>query len=134
MGNEAEAAERKLADELKRKQVEEAEANREAEIAFEAKRSRVDQAEPDKNHPDRCQIVVRTPSDKRLSRTFLGSDEVSLIYDWIDVTCASEDFVKASYQLVERLPGKPLKEVCKSEQLLKHEGVEHQSVFMISCN
>lgn len=130
---EAEVAERKQAEELKRKQAEEAQANREAEIAFEAKRSRVDQPEPDKAHPDRCQIVIRTPSGKRLTRMFLGSDEVSFIYDWIDVACVEEEFVKQSYQLVARLPGKPNKELSKSQLSLKEEGVEHQSVFMISC-
>lgn len=131
---EIEAAERKQAEERKRKQAEEAEANREAEIAFETKKSRVEQPEPDNTHPDRCQIVIRTPSGKRLSRTFLGSDDVSFIYDWIDVACAEESFVKEKYQLVARLPGKPNKELCKSQQTLKGEGVEHQSVFMISCS
>lgn len=130
---EAEEVERKQAEELKRKQAEEAQANREAEIAFEAKRSRVEQPEPDKAHPDRCQIVIRTPSGKRLTRSFLGSDEVHFVYDWIDVACVEEDFVKQSYQLVARLPGKPNKELCKSKESLKEAGVEHQSVFMISC-
>lgn len=131
---EAEEVERKQSDELKRKQAEDAQANREAEVAFEAKRSRVDQPEPDKAHPDRCQIVIRTPSGKRLNRTFLGSDEVSFIYDWIDVACVEEDFVKESYKIVARLPGKPTKELCKSQQSLKEEGVEHQTVFMISSS
>jgi len=131
---QAEEIERQSADELKRKQAEEAQVNHEAEVAFEAKRARVDQPEPDKAHPDRCQIVIRTPSGKRISRTFLGSDEVSFIYDWIDVACAEEDFVKESYKVVARLPGKPNKEFCKSQQSLKDEGVEHQTVFMISSN
>jgi len=131
---EAEEAEREQADDLKRKQAEEAQANREAQAEFESKRSRVDQPEPDKAHPDRCQIVIRTPSGKRLNRTFLGSDMVSFIYDWIDVACAEEDFVKGSYNIVARLPGKPNKELCKSQQSLKDEGVEHQSVFMISSS
>jgi len=131
---ETEEVERQQAEELKRKQAEEAEVSREAEVAFEAKRARVDQPEPDKTHPDRCQIVIRTPSGKRLNRTFLGGDEVCFIYDWIDVACAQEDFVKGSYQLVARLPGKPNKELCKSQQSLKDGGVEHQSVFMISSS
>jgi len=130
----AEEVERKQSDELKRKQAEDAQANREAEVAFEAKRSRVDQPEPDKAHPDRCQIVIRTPSGKRLNRTFLGSDEVSFIYDWIDVACVEEDFVKESYKIVARCPGQPTKELCKSQQSLKDEGVEHQTVFMISSS
>jgi len=129
---EAEEVDRLQAEELKCNQAKEAEANREVEIAFEAKRARVDKPEPDKAHPNRRQIVIRTPSGKRLNRTFLGNDEVSLIYDWIDVTCAAEDFVKESYQLVARLPGKPNKELSKSSQSLDDEGVEHQSVFMIS--
>lgn len=129
---EDEEAKRKQAEELKCQQAEETQANREAEIAFEAKRARVDQPEPDKAHPDRCQIVIRTPSGKRLNRIFLGSDEVSFVYDWIDVACAMEDFAKEGYQLVARLPGKPNKELCRSQQTLKDEGVEHQSVFMIS--
>jgi len=129
---QAEEIQRQQSDELKRKQAEDAEASREAEIAFEAKRSRVDQPEPDKAHPDRIQIVIRTPSGKRINRTFLGSDEVSFIYDWIDVACVEEDFVKESYKIVARLPGKPTKELCKSQQSLKDEGVEHQTVFMVS--
>merc|ERR1711988_1764471 len=108
--------------------------NQEAEIAFEAKRSRVDQPEPEKSHPDRCQIVIRTPSGKRLTRTFLGSNEVSLVYDWIDVSCAQDDFVKEAYGLVARLPGMPNKELCRSQHSLKEEGVEHQTAFMVSCN
>jgi hypothetical protein len=131
---EAEEVERQQAEELKRKKAEELELNREAEAVFEAKRARVDQPEPDKSHPDRCQIVIRTPSGKRLNRTFLGSDVVCFIFDWIDVACAEEDFVKGSYQLVARLPGKPNKELCKSQQSLKDEGVEHQTIFMISSS
>merc|ERR1712146_477942 len=123
---EAEAEERQQAEELKRKQEEEAE--REAEIAFAAKKSRVDQPEPDKSHPDRCQIRIRTPSGKQLNRTFLGSDEISLIYDWIDVACAQDDFVKERYQLVTSgMPGKPKRELPKSQQSFKDEGIEHQS-------
>lgn len=131
---EEEEVDRKQAEELKRKQAEEAEANREAGVALEAKRARVDQPEPDKAHPDRCQIVIRTPSGKRLNRTFLGSDEVSFIFDWIDIACAEEEFVNDSYQVVARLPGKPNKVLCKSQRSLKDEGVEHQSVFMISSS
>lgn len=129
---ELEEVERQQAEELRCKEAKEAEANRDAEIAFEAKRARVDKPEPDAGHPNRRQIVIRTPSGKRLNRTFVGSDEVSFIYDWIDVACAGEDFVKESYQLVARLPGKPNKELSKSSQSLEQESVEHQSVFMIS--
>merc|ERR1712046_444695 len=103
--------------EVKRKQEEEAQAEREAEIVFAAKKSRIDQPEPDKSHPDRCQIRIRTPSGKQLNRTFLGSDEISLIYDWIDVACAKDDFVKERYQLVtSSLPGKPKRELVKSQK------------------
>merc|ERR1711937_966237 len=90
--------ERKEAEEANKQiQAEEKRAAEEAEATFEAKRSRVEQPEPDKAHPDRCQIVIRTPSGQRLSRTFLGSDQISLIYDWIDVVCVKEEFVQAKY-------------------------------------
>lgn len=131
---EAQEAERRQVEELERKRAEEAQATRQAEIAFEAKRSRVDQPEPDKAHPDRTQIVIRTPSGKRLSRAFLATDEVAFIYDWIDVSCTGDDFVKETYRLVARLPGKPNMELCKSQQRLKDAGVENQSVFMVSCS
>jgi len=131
---EAEEEKRRQEEEAKLKLAEEAEAARAADAILEEKRSRVNQAEPDKAHPDRCQIVIRTPSGKRLTRTFLGSDEISFIYDWVDVSCAEEDFVKENYKLVARLPGKPNKELGKSQESLKNEGIEHQSVFMISCS
>jgi hypothetical protein len=131
---EAEQEKQKQEEEMQRKQAEDAEAARAADAALEVKRSRVNEAEPDKAHPDRCQIVIRTPSGKRLTRTFLGTDDISFIYDWIDVTCAEDDFVKESYKLVARLPGKPNQEVSKSQESLKDEGIEHQSVFMISCS
>merc|ERR1712034_308467 len=97
-----------------------------AEQALEVKRLRVSQAEADNSHPERCQIVIRTPSGKRLSRTFLGSDDMSFAFDWIDVVCIDEPFTKDKYQLVSRLPDRPSKELCKSLQTLKEEGVEHQ--------
>lgn len=122
---EAEEAQRKL-------QAETAQATHEAELVFDAKRLRVSQPEPDKAHPDRCQIVIRTPSGKRLTRTFLGSDEVTFMYDWIDIVCAEDDFVKEHYQVVSRLPGRPNKNLCRNSQTLKEEGVEHQTVFFVS--
>lgn len=129
---------RQQQEETKKKLAEEAqaqrEAEREAELAFEAKRSRVDQPEPDKAHPDRCQIVIRTPCGKRLCRTFLGSNEVSFIYDWVDVACSQEEFVKEPYTLVARLPGNPNKEISRSQKTFKDEGIEHQSVFMVSSS
>merc|ERR1719247_808473 len=131
---EAEAMEEQQKELDRQQQEEKARLVCEAALEMESKRLRVSQPEPDKTHPDRCQIVIRTPSGKRLSRTFLGSDEVSFIYDWIDVACAEEDFVKESYQVVARLPGKPNKELCKSQHSLKDEGVEHQTVFMISSS
>lgn len=104
-----------------------------AEAAFEAKRLRVSQPEADKGHPERCQIVIRTPNGKRLNRTFLGSDEVAFVYDWIDVCCADEPFTRSSYQLTSRVPGRPSKEICKNSKTLKEEGVEHQTMFFITC-
>jgi len=130
----AELEERKQVQEVMQQQEEEAQAIREAQMAFELKRARVEQPEPDKSHPDRCEIVIRNPTGKRLKRTFLGSDSVSFVYDWIDVACAEESFIKGSYQLVARLPGKPNKELHNSQQTLKDEGVEHQTVFLINCS
>lgn len=105
-----------------------------AEAAFEAKRLRVSQPEADKGHPERCQIVIRTPNGKRLNRTFLGSDEVAFVYDWIDVCCADEPFTQSGYQLTSRVPGRPSKDICKNSNTLKEEGVEHQTMFFITCS
>jgi len=119
----------------RQQQAEKAELVREAASALEAKRLRVSQPEPDKANPDRCQVVIRTPSGKRLTRTFLFSDGLCYLYDWIDVSCSEEEFVKESYQIVSRVPGSPNKTLSKSSRTLKEEGVEHQSVFMItSCS
>merc|ERR1712070_1254677 len=99
---------RKEAEEEERKIREEESKLQEAkEQATQAKRMRVSQPEPEKTHPDRRQIVIRTPSGKRFSRTFTGDDEVEFVYDWIDVTCTDEPFAKDSYRLVSRLPGAP---------------------------
>lgn len=105
-----------------------------AEAAFEVKRQRVSQPEADKAHPERCQIVVRTPSGKRLNRTFLGTDEVAFVYDWIDVCCADEPFSESGYRLTSRVPGRPSKEICKNSKTLQEEGVEHQTMFFITCS
>jgi len=106
----------------------------EVEAAFEAKRLRVSQPEADKGHPERCQVVIRTPSGKRLNRTFLGSDEVAFVYEWIDVCCADEPFTQSSYRLVSRVPGRPSKELSKNSTTLKEEGVEHQTMFFITSD
>merc|ERR1712217_230433 len=57
-------------------------------------------AEPEKGHPDCYEIVVRTPSGKRLTRRFLNTEEVTFLFDWIDVVAAEDDFAKKDYLLV----------------------------------
>merc|ERR1712072_17382 len=121
---EKEEAQRKLQEAKDRE-------SREAELVFEAKCLRVSQPETDKAHPERCHIVIRSPSGKRISRTFLAHDEVSFVYDWIDVSCADESFSHSKYRLVSRLPGTPSKELPKSSKTLKEEGVEHQTIFFV---
>lgn len=130
---DAEEAQQKLQEEQLKLQEAEARASEETQQEMEAKRQRLSQPEPDKAHSDRCQIVIRTPSGKRLSRTFLGSDEVSFLYDWVDVACPDEEFSKQSYRLVSRLPGRPSKDLCKTSQSLTSEGIEHQTMFFITC-
>lgn len=102
-------------------------------VKLEAKRARVSHPEPDRAHPDRCQIVIRTPSGKRLSRAFLGSDDASLLYDWIDVACDGEAFTKSAYLLVSRLPGQPAQELPKSLLTLMELGVQNQTVLFITA-
>merc|ERR1712046_315579 len=106
MGKEAEEEERRL-------QEAQSQLAHDEHVKLEAKRARVSHPEPDRADPDRCQIVIRTPSGKRLSRAFLGSDYASLLYDWIDVACDGEAFTKSGYLLVCRLPGQPAKELPK---------------------
>jgi hypothetical protein len=129
---EMEAVKKKSEELERQKQAEKAQIEQEAAAVHEAKRLRVSQPEADKAHPDRLQIVIRTPSGKRLTRTFLGSDEVSFLYDWIDVTCSEENFVQDTYQVVSRMPGQPNKELPKSSRSLKEESVEHQSAFFVT--
>jgi hypothetical protein len=106
----------------------------ESEQVFEAKRQRVSQPEADKADPKRCQIVIRTPSGKRLMRTFLNSDGISFLYDWVDVSCKDEEFTQSNYKLVSRVPGKPSKEICQNSTTLEDEGVEHQTMFFVTCS
>merc|ERR1712013_291432 len=105
----------------------------EFERRLDMKRSRLGQAEPEKGHPDCYEIVVRTPSGKRLSRRFLNTEDVSLLFDWIDVVAVEDDFAKKDYLLVARVPGMPSKELGRISQSLKDAGLERQSMLFVSC-
>lgn len=127
---ELQRAQRKKEEEEELQRVQEAVA-----LAFEAKRSRlIGQPEPEETHPDRCVIRIRTPPGRTLTRGFYRSDEVSLIYDWIDVTCAEEEFVKGTYHIEERMPGMARMELCRSKKKLEDLGIERQRLFMICCD
>jgi hypothetical protein len=129
---EAEEEERQKKQREAEEEEAKAKAAHEEHLKLEAKRARVSQPEANREHPDRCQIVVRTPSGQRLSRTFLGSDNASLLYDWVDVVCNEEAFTKSRYMLVSRLPGQPAKELHNSPSTLKDLGVEHQTMFFVT--
>merc|ERR1711972_1270332 len=127
-------AERKAQQEAERASQEaEQLAAAEFERVLDMKRSRVGQAEAEKSHPDCYEIVVRTPSGKRLTRTFLNTEAVSLLFDWIDVVAAEDDFTKKDYHLVARSPSMPNKELGRSSQSLKDAGLERQSMLFVSC-
>merc|ERR1712224_813878 len=119
MGDQQREAVQREAEATKRAfQEAQADAAQAAERVFEAKRARVSQPEANAKQSDCHQVVIRTPSGKRISRNFLGSDDVSYVFDWIDVSCADEEFTKGDYRLVSRLPGRPVMEICKSVRTL----------------
>lgn len=127
-------AERKTQEEAERaSQGAEQLAAAESERVLDMKRSRVGQGEPEKGRPDCYEILVRTPSGKRLTRRFLNTEDVSFLFDWIDVVAAEDDFTKKDYLLVARVPGMPIKELDRSSQTLKDAGLERQSMLFVSC-
>merc|ERR1711862_38752 len=98
----------------------------------EAKRQRVEQPEPDQNEPDRCQLVARVPSGRRFVRTFRVTDGVQLVYDWIDVVCAEEEFAMHDYCLVSQVPSRPRQELADRSSSLKDAGLKHQTMLYVT--
>jgi hypothetical protein len=110
------------------------EAAAETQRVLEEKRVRISCREPDSTNPDCCQVVVRTPSGKRLSRRFLFTDDLTFLYDWLDVVASDDDFTKKRYLLVSRVPGMPSNELARGVQSLREAGLDRQSMLFVSCS
>lgn len=105
---EAEAEEALRAEEAereaqKRREQDEAAARRSRhEADVKVKLARLP-AEPPAGDADRCQLVLRLPSGKRLQRAFRSSETVGSIYDFVDVQSLEELYGK-EYCLISNMP------------------------------
>jgi len=137
-------AQRQSEEEAKRKQQEEEElaAEQAARVeaqrleALAAKRHRVEQhSEPDASEPSCCQVRVRLPSGRCLpNRRFKGNDAVSLVYDWVDVTCidGEDTFTRGGYLLVEHTPGAQRREFGDRTLSLNDAGFSKQTMMFVA--
>merc|ERR1712187_249016 len=102
--------------------------------ALEVKRRRLEEhSEPDVKEPTCCQLRVRLPSGKCLPvRRFRGSDALSLVYDWVDVSCTDDAFTNVGYLLVQQTPGETRREFNDRELTLKEAGVSRQTMMYIA--
>jgi hypothetical protein len=132
---EAEAAAKAKEEEAQRVLVEQAErAQAQRQEALEAKRKIIAQPELPRTDPDSCQVAVRIPSGRRLIRVFRSSDTVSMLYDWLDVSCDGEGFAKVDYMLISQVPGQLRQELTERPRSLKEEGLGRQCMLFVACN
>jgi len=127
-----EAANRELREAEERSAEEARQASAQRQEDLEVKRRRIEERpEPERSDPERCQLLVRTPSGKRVSRVFRNSDGVSVVYDWVDVVCADEEFTRHNYRFVSQVPGKARQELAERSATLKEQGLENQTMLLV---
>lgn len=85
--------------------------------------------EPAASEPGRVALVLRLPDGSRLQRSFRGTEAISVVYDFIDVTY--DKLSGRGYRLVSTHPRKAYED---RNQTLAEAGIQNQFVLMVEMS
>eukprot|EP00397_Hematodinium_sp_SG-2012_P026179 GEMP01027406.1.p1 GENE.GEMP01027406.1~~GEMP01027406.1.p1 ORF type:complete len:339 (+),score=72.53 GEMP01027406.1:111-1127(+) len=117
-GSDEDISDRQLAEQDRKRQMEE------RAVDLERKRTRLP-AEPLDTDADRIAVLIRLPNGKRLQRNFSKNDQVSTIYDFVDINVGAD---QGSFDLVSVHPKKCFKD---RELTLAEADLCHQTALML---